>query len=87
MITIPGRLLSPPPRKVVIEKLPELPAKPQDIILERWLPYKDVNRKIILNPKPADPVQIYAIDAQAEREEHICRRGLCMHLVLSWRKC
>ncbi len=72
VITIPGRLLSPPPRKVVIEKLPELPAKPQDIILERWLPYKDVNRKIILNPKPADPVQIKPKNVIVEWEKINC---------------
>lgn len=72
VITIPGRMLSPPPRKVVIEKLPELPAKPQDIILERWLPYKDVNRKIILNPKPADPVQLKPKNVIVEWEKINC---------------
>lgn len=49
--------MPPPPRKVVIERLPELPDKPQDVIIERWLPFKDVKRQVILNPKPADPVQ------------------------------
>ncbi len=56
-ITIPGELLPPPPRKVVIERLPELPDKPQDVHIERWLPFKDIKRQIILNPKPSDPVQ------------------------------
>ena len=58
IITIPGDILPPPPRKLVIEKLPELPTKPQDVILERWLPFRDQKRKIVLNPKPADPVQL-----------------------------
>jgi hypothetical protein len=57
VITIPGEMLPPPPRKVVIERLPELPDKPQDIHIERWLPFKDIKRRIILNPKPDDPVQ------------------------------
>lgn len=35
-----------------------MPTKPQDVILERWLPYKDQKRKIILNPKPDDPIQL-----------------------------
>ena len=56
-ITIPGELLPPPARKVVIERLPELPDKPQDVHIERWLPFKDIKRQIILNPKPSDPVQ------------------------------
>ena len=58
IITIPGEMMPPPPRKLVIEKLPELPTKPPDVILERWLPFKDQKRKIILNPKPEDPVQL-----------------------------
>ena len=49
-----------------------MPAKPQDIILERWLPYKDVNRKIILNPKPADPVQIKPKNVIVEWEKINC---------------
>jgi hypothetical protein len=55
-ITIPGEMLPPPPRKLVIERLPELPDKPQDIHIERWLPFKDIKRQVILNPKPSDPV-------------------------------
>lgn len=57
VITIPGRLLPPPARKVVIERLPEMPDKPQDVHIERWLPFRDVKRKVRLNPRPADPVQ------------------------------
>jgi hypothetical protein len=36
IITIQGRTHEPPPRKVIIEKLAPLPAKPQSIIIERW---------------------------------------------------
>jgi predicted house-cleaning noncanonical NTP pyrophosphatase (MazG superfamily) len=56
VITIPGKLLPPTPRRLVCERLPELPKKPHDIYIERWLPMKDMKRKIILNPKPDDPI-------------------------------
>ncbi len=56
IINLPGQLLLPgPDRKVIIERLPELPDSPQNIQIERWLPYKDKPRKVILNPKPCDP--------------------------------
>lgn len=56
VITLPGKLLPPPARKLVIERLPELPDKPQDVHIERWLPFRDVKRRVTLNPRPADPV-------------------------------
>ena len=37
IITIPGKSVEPPPRKVIIEKLAPLPSKPQPVIIERWL--------------------------------------------------
>lgn len=49
VITIPGKLLPPPPRKVIIERLPVLPDKPQPIIVERWLAYPKVKRKVVYN--------------------------------------
>jgi hypothetical protein len=42
-----GKKIPPPPRKVIIERLPPLPSKPQSIIIERWLPYKPLKRKVI----------------------------------------
>ena len=44
---IEGKKIPPPPRKVIIERLPTLPSKPQSIIIERWLPYKPIKRKVI----------------------------------------
>jgi hypothetical protein len=32
--------MPPPPRKILIERLPKLPEKPQKIIVEKWLPYE-----------------------------------------------
>jgi hypothetical protein len=48
--------LPPPPRKVVIERLPPLPCKPQAIIAERWLPYTAVKRRVIFQGAPPDPI-------------------------------
>ena len=56
-ITISGKRLPPPPRKVVIERLAPLPSKPQNVIIERWLPYGEVKRRVIFNKSTAaDPV-------------------------------
>jgi len=57
LITISGRRLPPPPRKVVIERLAPLPSKPQSVIVERWLPYNDnIKRRVVFQRAPADPV-------------------------------
>ncbi|RNA19278.1 hypothetical protein BpHYR1_021380 [Brachionus plicatilis] len=54
VITIPGKLLPPPPRKLIIEKMPQDPQKPQSILIERWLPYNDIRRRVIYQ-KPTIP--------------------------------
>jgi hypothetical protein len=57
VITISGKRIPPPPRKVVIERLAPLPVKPQSIIVERWLPYRDQKRRVIFQRNTvADPV-------------------------------
>lgn len=48
--------MPPPPRKVVVERLAPLPTKPQAVIAERWLPYKEVKRRVIFKPAPPDPI-------------------------------
>jgi len=56
IITISGRKIPPPPRKVVIERLAPLPSKPQSVIIERWLPYSQVKRRVIFQKsKDAEP--------------------------------
>lgn len=58
-ITISGKRLPPPPRKVVIERLAPLPSKPQNVIIERWLPYGEVKRRVVFNkPTQPDPVVV-----------------------------
>ena len=34
---------------MVIERLAPLPAKPQNVIVERWLPYAEAKRRVIFN--------------------------------------
>jgi hypothetical protein len=59
LITISGKRLPPPPRKVIIERLAPLPSKPQNVIIERWLPYGETKRRVIFNkPTQADPVMV-----------------------------
>lgn len=58
-ITISGKRIPPPPRKVVIERLAPLPSKPQNVIIERWLPYGEVKRRVVFNkPTKPDPVVV-----------------------------
>ena len=52
-ITISGKRQPPPPRKVVIERLPALPAKPQNVIVERWLPYAEGGKRRVIFNKAA----------------------------------
>ena len=50
VVVIPGRVHPPPPRKVVVERLPKLPAPPADVIIERWLGYAKRTRRIKFEP-------------------------------------
>ena len=54
IVTISGKKVPPPPRKVIIERLPSIPSKPQSIIIERWLPYREQKRRVIFQ-KPEQP--------------------------------
>ena len=63
-ITIPGRVLPPPPRQVITERLAAGPAKPQDLIIERWLGYARRTRNV--NFHPAAPLA-----AQATVEKNV----------------
>ena len=60
VITISGKRLPPPPRKVIIERLAPLPSKPQNVIIERWLPYSTVKRRVIFNRQDAAAEAIIA---------------------------
>ena len=47
IVTIAGRNLPPPARKIVLEKLPDQPEKPRSIFIEKWLPYKQQTRRVV----------------------------------------
>ncbi len=57
-ITIPGKRVPPPPRKIVIERLPSMPAKPPKVIIERWLPYKAQKRRVIYKKLPVSETAV-----------------------------
>lgn len=54
VITIKQRQ-PPPPRKVIIERFSQLPAKPQGALIERWMPYTEVKRRVIYQKPPPEP--------------------------------
>lgn len=59
VITISGKRIPPPPRKVIIERLAPLPSKPQSVIIERWLPYRQIKRRVIYTKAiEKDPVAV-----------------------------
>lgn len=59
VITISGKRVPPPPRKVIIERLAPIPPKPQSVIIERWLPYSQVKRRVIFNKSTdKDPIVV-----------------------------
>jgi hypothetical protein len=47
--------LPPQPRQIIIERLPTPPPKPRTVIFEKWLPYKKVQRPILLQKAPPIP--------------------------------
>lgn len=76
-IHIPGKLIPPPARKVIVEKLPPIPQKPQQVFIERWLPYEQQQQKVVFQPaKPPcvlpDPknvvIQWEAPEVEVKRE-------------------
>jgi hypothetical protein len=46
VITVAGKVLPPPPRRLIIEKLPQLPNKPRPIVIEKWLPCEAQTRTV-----------------------------------------
>jgi hypothetical protein len=39
--------LAPVPRRVIVERMSNLPPRPQDIIVEKWLPYRPQKRRVV----------------------------------------
>jgi hypothetical protein len=47
LLKMGSELTAPPARKIVLEKLPDQPAKPPNVIIEKWLPYKPRTRRVV----------------------------------------
>jgi len=54
-VEVEGAPIPPPARRVVLEKLSSLPAKPQNILIEKWLPYKAQKRRVVYQRSCAAP--------------------------------
>ena len=52
VIKVPGRVIEPPPRQVIIENMPDWPPAPADVYVERWLGYSKQKRNVV-HEKPA----------------------------------
>lgn len=73
---IPGKVIPPPARKVITEYLPPCPPKPQQVIIERWLPYEAPQQKVVYQPaKPPclipDPKNVNII--WSEPDVNVCQ--------------
>jgi hypothetical protein len=59
LVNVEGTPVPPPARKVVLEKLPDQPQKPQNILIEKWLPFKPRTRRVVFQrscvPPPPNP--------------------------------
>ena len=58
-VSVPGRILPPPPRQVIVERFAPAPSPPPDVIHEKWLPPDDElshRRKVVYIPSP--PVKL-----------------------------
>lgn len=50
VVKVPGRVLDPPPRQVIIEKTPDWPPAPADVYVERWLGFGQQQRRVVHEP-------------------------------------
>lgn len=83
VLEIEGEPGQPPARKVVLEKLPDQPAKPQNIVIEKWLPYQARSRRVVLERvcvPPPPPTRNLIVEWQApcvEVEQQCVDLGVC----------
>ena len=46
-ITLPGRVIEPPPRQVIVERMAQAAALPGDVVIERWLANGQQRRRVV----------------------------------------
>jgi hypothetical protein len=73
---------APPPRHIVLEKLPEQPAKPPNVIIEKWLPYKPRTRRVVYETPPA--LQPHNLETKGEMPCITVKR-LWFDIDVAWR--
>ena len=78
VVEVEGDPVAPPARRVVVEKLSNLPPKPQNILIEKWLPYKPQKRRVVYERScaapPANPRNLLIEWEAPEVEvEQVCR--------------
>ena len=56
-ITLPGKILPPPPRQVILERLPSAPPHPQEVTVERWLESEPATRRVVYKPARVNTFQ------------------------------
>ena len=83
VITISGKKIPPPPRKVIIERMAPVPAKPPQLLIERWLPYEQQKRKVVyqaaspvLLPEPPKNVIVQWDTPEVEIEKEVKYLGV-----------
>jgi len=54
VVIVPGRVLPPPPRKLIVEQKPKLPPKMPDIIVHKWLEYDPPIRNVYYEKVPGN---------------------------------
>ena len=47
VVELEGPPAPPPARRVIVEKLDALPPKPQNMVIEKWLPFRHQKRRVI----------------------------------------
>jgi hypothetical protein len=66
------------PRRLVVERLRELPQRPRDVIIEKWLPYTQQKRRVIherssQNNAPSQRNLVIEWDAPEVKVTQVCR--------------
>jgi hypothetical protein len=78
VVEVEGAPIAPPARRVVFEKFSNLPQKPQNVLIEKWLPYRPQRRRVVFQrscrPTPPNPrntiIEWEAPDVEVEK---VCR--------------
>lgn len=66
VIPVPGKIIEPP-RKLIVEKMAPLPPKPENVIIEKWLPYNEAPRRVVYEAAPSvtpEPVKNLIVEWQ-----------------------